>query len=198
MNLMKLAVSPDGKIIFYKLQEHLATYYKTWSEHCQEMQTMLASQPQRQPHEKRIWSTNYVSHVLPPAKWHQPGISNNQIETILLAAEEIVVAQNVSLVEGTETTFVIQDVAMQDMVAPPSELTTHDVTMQDAVVHTSFWAIFNGWELKWYKYETICISSSTIKSVFHPRRLCCLGGCREGSKALMHDLCWGWLWWTKL
>jgi hypothetical protein len=40
----------------------------------------------------------------------------------------------VSLVEGTETTFITQDVAMQDIVAPPSELTTHDVTMQDAVL----------------------------------------------------------------
>lgn len=124
----------DGKLIFYKLREHLATYYKTWSEHRQEKQTIIASQPQRQPHEKRIRSINFVSRVLPPAKRHQPGISNNQIETISLAAEEIVVAQNVSLVEGTESTVIVQDVAMEDIVAPSFELTTHDVTMQDAVV----------------------------------------------------------------
>ena len=42
----------DGKTIFYKLREHLAAYYKTWSQCHQEKQTMLTSQPQRQPHEK--------------------------------------------------------------------------------------------------------------------------------------------------
>ncbi len=42
----------NGKTIFYKLREHLTAHYKTWSEHRQEKQTMLASQPQRQPHEK--------------------------------------------------------------------------------------------------------------------------------------------------
>ena len=31
----------DGKTIFYKLQEHLAAYHKTWSQHRQEKQTML-------------------------------------------------------------------------------------------------------------------------------------------------------------
>jgi hypothetical protein len=40
---------PNGKTIFYKLQEHLAIYYKTWNECCQEKQTILASQSQRQP-----------------------------------------------------------------------------------------------------------------------------------------------------
>jgi hypothetical protein len=42
----------NGKTIFYKLCEHLAVYYKTWNEHRQEKQTILASQPQRRPHEK--------------------------------------------------------------------------------------------------------------------------------------------------
>lgn len=42
-----------------------------------------------------------------------------------------------SPVEGTESTVIVQDVAMQDIVAPPSELTTHDVAMQDAVVSHS-------------------------------------------------------------
>ena len=58
----------NGKTIFYKLREHLAVHYKTWSGHRHEKQTMLASQPQRQSHEKRVRSTAYVSRVLPAAK----------------------------------------------------------------------------------------------------------------------------------
>ena len=67
----------DGKHIFYKLSEHLSTYYKIWSDQRQETQSMIISKPQRQVHEKRIRSSTYVSHVLPPAKRHQPGISDN-------------------------------------------------------------------------------------------------------------------------
>jgi len=55
----------------------------------------LASQPQRRPHEKRIWSTTYVSHVLPVAKQHQPGItSKDPVETVSITAD-IMVAQDV-------------------------------------------------------------------------------------------------------
>ena len=67
----------DGKHIFYKLSEHLSTYYKIWSDQHQKTQSMIMSKPQRQVHEKRIRSSAYVSHVLPPAKRHQPGISDN-------------------------------------------------------------------------------------------------------------------------
>lgn len=67
----------DGKHIFYKLSEHLSTYYKIWSDQRQETQSMVISKPQRAVHEKRIRSSTYVSHVLPPAKRHQPGISDN-------------------------------------------------------------------------------------------------------------------------
>ena len=35
---------------------------------------MVISRPQREPHEKRIWSSGYSSHVLPAAKRHRPGI----------------------------------------------------------------------------------------------------------------------------
>ena len=31
----------NKKTIFYKLREHIAAYHKTWSQHCQEKQTML-------------------------------------------------------------------------------------------------------------------------------------------------------------
>ena len=67
----------DGKNIFYKLSEHLSTYFKIWSERRQENQTMIISKPQREAHEKRIRSSNYVAHVLPPAKRYQPGTLDN-------------------------------------------------------------------------------------------------------------------------
>ena len=60
----------DGKNIFYKLFEHLTTYDKSWSDHQQENQTLVISKPQHEAHEKIIWSSAYVSHVLPPAKRH--------------------------------------------------------------------------------------------------------------------------------
>src|SRR6266700_3833604 len=93
---------------------------------------MLASQPQRQPHEKRIWSTTYVSHVLPAAKRHHPGITNNEVETVSTTAG-IAVAQDVleQNAEASSSGFVIQDVVMLDTNAPLSGLTNQDVTMQD-------------------------------------------------------------------
>ena len=65
----------NGNTIFYKLREHLATYYKTWTEHQQEKQTMVASQSIRQANERRVRSTAYVSKVLPPALPDRPGQS---------------------------------------------------------------------------------------------------------------------------
>ena len=50
-----------GKTIFYKLSEHLSTYYKSWSERQQENQTMVISKSHRESHEKRIQSSTYVS-----------------------------------------------------------------------------------------------------------------------------------------
>ena len=38
---------------------------------------MIISKPQREAHEKRIHSSNYVAHVLPPAKRYQPGTLDN-------------------------------------------------------------------------------------------------------------------------
>ena len=126
----------NGTTIFYKLREHLAAYYKTWNEHRQEKQTMLASQPQRQPHEKRTRSATYVSRVLPAAKRHQPGIINNEMETVS-AITEITVAQDV-LVQNAEASLssmssmsVIQDIMMLDTNPPLSGLENQDVMMQD-------------------------------------------------------------------
>ena len=93
---------------------------------------MLASQPQRQPHEKRIRSTTYVSHVLPAAKRHHPGITNNEVETVSTTAG-IAVAQDVleQNAEASSSGFVIQDVVMLESNAAFSGLTNQDVTMQD-------------------------------------------------------------------
>jgi hypothetical protein len=64
----------DGKTIFYKLREHLATYYKTWSETRKQTESMVASLPQREKNETRIRSIGHISHVLPAAPHNQPGV----------------------------------------------------------------------------------------------------------------------------
>jgi hypothetical protein len=73
----------------------------------------------------------FVSHVLPAAKRHQPGITNNEVETVSTITE-IMVAQDV-LVQNTEASpsSVIQDVVMQDTNAPLSGLPNQDIIMQD-------------------------------------------------------------------
>ena len=104
---------------------------------------MLTSQPQRQPHEKRIRSAIYVSHVLPAAKRHQPGIINNEMETVSTITE-ITVDQNV-LVENEaslSSMSVIEDAAaMLDTNAPLFEsglaLANQDVPMYNPDVHLS-------------------------------------------------------------
>ena len=77
--------------------------------------------------------TTYVSHVLPAAKWHQPGITNNDVETVTTTAD-IMVAQDV-LVQNAEASSssvssVIQDVVMQDTNTPLSGLANQDIIMQ--------------------------------------------------------------------
>ena len=96
----------------------------------------MTSQPQRQPHEKRVRSTTYGSHVLPAAERHQPGVTNNEMETVSTSAG-IAVAQNFVLEQNAEASssgFVIQDVLMLDTNPPLPGLTNQDVTMQDADV----------------------------------------------------------------
>lgn len=134
----------NGKTIFYKLREHLAAHYKIWSEHRKEKQTMIASQPQRKPHEKRIRSKAYVSHVLPPAKRGQPGIS---MEAGISTTSEIAVGQNV-LTQNAEPeassslTFIIEDIVMQDSEISSPDLATQDVIMQDPdVPHTELYSM---------------------------------------------------------
>ena len=60
--------------VFYKLPEHLSTYYKKWMEKRKEMQSMVASELQRKKNERRIHSTQHIAQVLQPAPREQPGI----------------------------------------------------------------------------------------------------------------------------
>ena len=60
----------DGKAIFYKLPEHLSTYYNKFSERRQTRQTMIESQPQRQRNQIRIQSHNHHAKVLPAIEVH--------------------------------------------------------------------------------------------------------------------------------
>jgi hypothetical protein len=66
----------DGKTIFYKLREHLANYYKIWSETRKATESMVASLPQRQKNHNRLHSAGHIAHVLPAAPHDQPGVTN--------------------------------------------------------------------------------------------------------------------------
>ena len=78
-------------------------------------------------HEKQIW---FTTHVLAAAKWHQPGITNNGVETASTTVD-IMVAQDV-LVQNAEasSSSVFSDVVMQDTNAPLSGLANQDIIMQ--------------------------------------------------------------------
>jgi len=64
----------DGKTIFYKLPEHLLAYHKKWTEGRNWSQSMVASEPQRQPHILHIQSGHHTAQVLDPASRDHPGI----------------------------------------------------------------------------------------------------------------------------
>jgi hypothetical protein len=65
----------DGKTIFYKLPEHLTAYHKKWVDRRNQSQSMIASEPQRQQHTRRIQSTHHIAQVLDPAPYNQPGVA---------------------------------------------------------------------------------------------------------------------------
>jgi hypothetical protein len=65
----------DGKTVFYKLREHLVTYFKTWSETRKQNESMVASLPLRRKNDSRIRSAGHIAHVLPAAPHNQPGVS---------------------------------------------------------------------------------------------------------------------------
>ena len=87
-------------------------------------------------------SATYVSHVLPAAKQHQPGIINNEMKTVSTITE-ITVDQNV-LVENEaslSSMSVIEDAAMLDTNAPLFKsglaLANQDIPMYNPDVHLS-------------------------------------------------------------
>jgi hypothetical protein len=61
----------NGETIFYKLPEHLSTYYTKFSERRMTQQTMVASQPQRQHNQTRIQSHGHHAKVLPAIEIHK-------------------------------------------------------------------------------------------------------------------------------
>jgi hypothetical protein len=65
----------NGKTIFYKLREHLTTYYKIWSDKRKQNEAMVASLPVRKKNDSRIRSVGHIAHVLPAALHNQPGVS---------------------------------------------------------------------------------------------------------------------------
>ena len=70
------------------------------------------------------------TYVLAAVKWHQPGITNNEVETVSTTVD-IMVAQG-ALVQNAEASSlsVFQDVVMQDTNGPLSGLANQDIIMQ--------------------------------------------------------------------
>jgi hypothetical protein len=67
----------DGKKIFYKLKEHLSTYYKTWTDSQQGRISMIATEKQRELNTRRIKSKSHTVTVLPAASRLHPGIQDS-------------------------------------------------------------------------------------------------------------------------
>lgn len=72
----------DGTSIFYKLKEHLATYYRTWMEHQLANRSLVGSERQRQPNTKQIMSLNHAATVLAAASRQYPGLQDNSTPAV--------------------------------------------------------------------------------------------------------------------
>lgn len=60
--------------IFYKLREHLASYWNVWMSYQYTRSSLISSSSLRKPNESRVHSTDYVSYVLPAASRTHPGV----------------------------------------------------------------------------------------------------------------------------
>ena len=88
----------NGKTIFYKLPEYLASQYKKWLARRQEKETLVASVIQRGPHQARIHAVEHAAEVLPAANRRQPGILV-QVETEISTDHNSLVASSSSNME---------------------------------------------------------------------------------------------------
>jgi 3'-5' exonuclease len=84
----------NGKMIFYKLREHLANYYKIWSDNRKAKESMVATLSTREKNHNRLHSTGHIAHVLAAAPCNQPGIlvsaSDAEMDTISSSIQETV------------------------------------------------------------------------------------------------------------
>ena len=68
------SMQANGKTVFYKLREHLANYFKVWSDNRKAKESMVASLPVRERNYNRLCSIRHIAHVLPAAPHNQPGV----------------------------------------------------------------------------------------------------------------------------
>lgn len=69
----------NGKTIFYKLPEYLASYHKKWLNRRQVKESLVASELQRRPIQRRIHSDKHSAQVLTAASRNRPGIVPDMI-----------------------------------------------------------------------------------------------------------------------
>src|SRR5437016_2595933 len=105
----------NGTILFYKLQEHLYTYYKTWTEHQQSKCTLIASEIQQQPNTRRITLKHHIATVLGAASRQNPGVQNNS-STFTAPA----VLQHIETVQQPVDNSSMQDIQMTISQSLPS------------------------------------------------------------------------------
>ena len=91
------------KTIFYKLREHLANYFKIWSDNCKAKESMVASLPVRERNHNRLHSTGHIAHVLPAAQCNQPGIlaSASDAETNVASSMSAPPIENITSIVST-------------------------------------------------------------------------------------------------
>ena len=86
----------NGTTIFYKLREHLSTYYKTWTEHQHRLLSLVGSEKQRLPNTHRIKSTKHSATVLGAASRQHPGVQADEGPLITLSNVESIEAEEYS------------------------------------------------------------------------------------------------------
>ena len=118
----------NGKDIFYKLPEHLALHYSVYKNRLAQTETMVASQTQRQPNQKRIKSKAYVAKVLPPSLHSQLGVAAS------LEVPDIQMGET----DRVEPMVLVDDVSMEDLQATLGNVSTElPVQTGMSVVHST-------------------------------------------------------------
>ena len=163
----------NGSTIFYKLREHLSTYYKTWKECQQGIRTLIGSEVQRQPNTRRIRSKNHSATVLPAASRQHPNFeadsgTASMNATVRSMGDDLNVL-DVGLMEGVDPTGdagLMEDIDSMEDVGPMEEDVQQTVSFTHVVPHEAHQATSSAFihhQTHFFQHDPLSMSWSGAK-----------------------------------